>query len=565
MDTPKFNEHKFESRDENSRSVTPRENISFQSRRSSKNIDKFLDKATIPLFCYAIKSLWSISKDKAHTDEKIRLNTTETDNKIRYDNAHAENIMRIENNRSKNKIEELKAKSEYLKLKKQIQSTGKTEVNTYSVKPSEWISKFETKFSTPDFTKIPMLGEIISGCPDRYKVPMALHLLTAMGALCFSRVRAPYLDNRNHAPNLLLIIEGESGSGKSYFNTIYQTIFSEIIEEDRIKYANRDTNTIISTAGIDISATQFATLLANNKGVHNFIMETEFSTIADVFSRTSGLSPAILRKAFDNEAFFRNRVGKDQSNGPFNVFMNCSFTGTPQAINNFFNDKEVEGGTARRFCFSLIPETGREAPYFKFPQGKELAEIQKKIKSWRQTYCFYNTPEKGDTPCDENILDLGYINKALNEWQCKQYDHYLIDGILERKNYRSSIATIAFHYAIVLHMLFVNSNMSKEKKNRVTDLTLYIANYCMERYIAKFSSSKAIESNNSIEPTIVADTEEDSMLEIPDELLEYWSKLQGSTDENGKTIGYGTIAKNLGITKDQARNALIRYRKKKNQ
>ena len=86
-----------------------------------------------------------------------------------------------------------------------------------------------------------------------------------------------YIDGRKHGPNLLLIVEGESGSGKSYFASIYKDLFLEVIEEDRIKYANGGANTIISTAGIDISAPKFAELLANNKDVHNFIMEQSFN------------------------------------------------------------------------------------------------------------------------------------------------------------------------------------------------------------------------------------------------------------------------------------------------
>lgn len=93
--------------------------------------------------------------------------------------------------------------------------------------------------------------------------------------------------------------------------------------------------------------------------------------------------------------------------------MNCSFTGTPQAINRFFNENEVEGGTARRFCFSIIPESGRELPDFKFPQDKELKEIREKIRSWRHTYCFNHDNEKGDNPCSEYVVDLDYVKKLL--------------------------------------------------------------------------------------------------------------------------------------------------------
>lgn len=147
--------------------------------------------------------------------------------------------------------------------------------------------------------------------------------------------------------------------------------------------------------------------------------------------------------------------------------MNCSFTGTPQAINRFFNENEVEGGTARRFCFSIIPESGRELPDFKFPQDKELKEIREKIRSWRHTYCFNHDNEKGDNPCSEYVVDLDYVKKALKVWLSGQYDLYEHDGIKERKEHRNSIAAIAFHYAIVLHMLLVDFNNKKAIRIRL--------------------------------------------------------------------------------------------------
>lgn len=571
MENKYFERFHFDNEKENRRPIIRIGNGSYSGNRPVRRTrNSCIDwSAIICLGIYFLKeknkTKEEASRDKAHTDEKIRLENAKTDNRIRYENACAENTMRIDNNRKKNKVEETKTKLEYFKLKSQLRPSRGIVTNVCSVNPSKWISDFEAKFPTPDFSKIPVLGKIISGCPDGYKVPMALHLLTAMGAICFSRVRSVYIDGRKHGPNLLLIVEGESGSGKSYFASIYKDLFLEVIEEDRIKYANGGANTIISTAGIDISAPKFAELLANNKDVHNFIMETEFSTVEKVFSRNSSLDSEILRKAFDNEQYYRNRFGKDQSNGIFNVFMNCSFTGTPQAINRFFNENEVEGGTARRFCFSIIPESGRELPDFKFPQDKELKEIREKIRSWRHTYCFNHDNEKGDNPCSEYVVDLDYVKKALKVWLSGQYDLYEHDGIKERKEHRNSIAAIAFHYAIVLHMLLVDFNNKKSNKDKVVEITLYIANYCMERYIAKFSSSDAVVSNSCVEP---AGTE--CLVEVPkdtisDEVLEYWLNMHGRTNDNGDVIGYGTIGKELGITKDQARNELKRYAKKKKQ
>ena len=557
-------ERKFEN--EHRRSIIRIGNASYSGDRPFRDTVSFGSAcAYTALLGLGICLIGDTVKGNNKVNRDIRLENAKTDNRIRYENACAENTMRIDNNRKKNKIEEMEARLKYSKFNSQLRPSRGIVTNVCSVNPSKWISDFEAKFPTPDFSKIPVLGKIISGCPDGYKVPMALHLLTAMGAICFSRVRSVYIDGRKHGPNLLLIVEGESGSGKSYFASIYKDLFLEVIEEDRIKYDKGGKNNIISTAGIDMSVPKFAELLANNKDVHNFIMETEFSTVEKVFSKNSGLDPVILRKAFDNEQYYRNRFGKEQSNVFFNVFMNCVFTGTPQAINRFFKDREVEGGTARRFCFSIIPESGRDLPDFKFPQDKELKEIREKIMSWRQTYCFRHDTKEGDVPCGEYIVNLDYVKVALKKWLGRQYDLYEHDGIKERKDHRKSIAAIAFHFAMVLHMLLVDSNNSKSLKDKVVEITLYIANYCMERYIAKFSSSDAVVSNSCVKP---AGTE--CLVEVPkdtisDEVLEYWLNMNGRTDDNGDVIGYGTIGKELGITKDQARNELKRYAKKKKQ
>ena len=529
-------ERKFEN--EHRRSIIRIGNASYSGDRPFRDTVSFGSAcAYTALLGLGICLIGDTVKGNNKVNRDIRLENAKTDNRIRYENACAENTMRIDNNRKKNKIEEMEARLKYSKFNSQLRPSRGIVTNVCSVNPSKWISDFEAKFPTPDFSKIPVLGKIISGCPDGYKVPMALHLLTAMGAICFSRVRSVYIDGRKHGPNLLLIVEGESGSGKSYFASIYKDLFLEVIEEDRIKYDKGGKNNIISTAGIDMSVPKFAELLANNKDVHNFIMETEFSTVEKVFSKNSGLDPVILRKAFDNEQYYRNRFGKEQSNVFFNVFMNCVFTGTPQAINRFFKDREVEGGTARRFCFSIIPESGRDLPDFKFPQDKELKEIREKIMSWRQTYCFRHDTKEGDVPCGEYIVNLDYVKVALKKWLGRQYDLYEHDGIKERKDHRKSIAAIAFHFAMVLHMLLVDSNNSKSLKDKVVEITLYIANYCMERYIAKFSSSDAVVSNSCVKP---AGTE--CLVEVPkdtisDEVLEYWLNMHGRTDDNGDVIG----------------------------
>ena len=186
--------------------------------------------------------------------------------------------------------------------------------------------------------------------------------------------------------------------------------------------------------------------------------------------------------------------------------------------------------------------------------------MRDQIDEWREKYCFTTTNGQ-DVACQETIIDLSYVKEALAEWRNGQYDLYLQDKVEERNSDRLRMATIAFHCAIVLHMLAGNPQPNDRKlRKTVKALTIYIANYCMERYIAKFSNARIPQAQVQTEDidTPASDTVHRSLTE--EEILE-WYPRRGSYDEEGNVIGYGMIAKRLGVDKDSVRNSFIRYEK----
>ena len=59
---------------------------------------------------------------------------------------------------------------------------------------------------------------------------MLLHVLSMLGAMCFSKVRALYSDGIIHAANLQVIVEGNWGTGKAKFEQLFKELFSRIIK-----------------------------------------------------------------------------------------------------------------------------------------------------------------------------------------------------------------------------------------------------------------------------------------------------------------------------------------------
>lgn len=496
-----------------------------------------------------VNSKLKISEDNNHTNNVIDIANNECDNKIRYKRVETDEKIRLH--------------KELWKWQREYSIKGSTtdEQSQNESSISCWIKNFHSIFKMPGYDNIPLLKQVLDGCPEGFKEAMLFHLLTMTGALCFSRVRAKY-NGDLHAPNLMTVVEGKQGSGKSRFDLIYKKLFSRIIEQDRIKTRKDIPGNIKQTVGINITNSKFIDMLAENGKVHLYVIETELSRLLEV-SRSGRIGFIEFRKAFDNEDIEQFNKSKKSTQGRYPVYLNCTLTGTPTAVSNAFNSKEVNEGSARRFCFTVIPEPGAHSEKIQFPEGEELEIIRDKIDEWRSKYCFHHDPVKGDIPCDEYVVDLDYVAEDLEDWIKAQYQIYLKDKVEKRNEIRFGIAAVAFHCAIVLHMLAGNpdANQRLARKN-VKQLTLYIADYCLERYLTRFVPDYRMDSANITDDQQNSKCSEQKKRHLTLEEILQWYPKRGMIGDDGKPIGYGTIAKHLGLQdKNIVRNAFKRYEK----
>lgn len=507
---------------------------------------------------------------KASSSNKICEEDNKTSNHIKEHHEASKDSMSEDDNRTDNKIKLLEAESririEERKRNLEITKEQRSVISAPAskVKPetlSQWIDVFHKHFNMPATDSFVILNDIISGCPEGYEDAMLLNFLSEMGSLCFSKVRAIYLDSKYHAPNILNIIEGKKGAGKGKFQEVYEALFGRIIKSDQEKITQDSDKLIIQTAGIRITASKFTEVLAFNHGVHMYAFEPEIIALYEAFKKEGGLSPDHLRKAFDNGTVYQNSKASKKVKGHFPVCFNYTLTGTPDAVNKLFCNKEVEGGTARRHCFTVIPEPGRFAPCLDLPVGDELERMRDQIDEWRSKYC-YTTNANVDSACKIYEIGLDYVCNKLNDWLCEQYDLSVKCNDSERNEVRMSIAAIAFHCAIVLHMLAGEPTSSDRKKRKaVVDMTIYIANLCMERYLTKFDKEyvppyTTEESSDKVVPSILPIKRNLTLEE-----LEEWYDKRGTYDDEGNKIGYGRIAKNLGVDEDRVKNSFRWYKK----
>lgn len=435
----------------------------------------------------------------------------------------------------------------------------------------EWSEWFLDEFgSMPDLP--PMLQFVVERSPAGYEVAMTATLLCAFAALCFSKVRAKYLDGKVHAPNLLVLVESNWGVGKDKFMTALNALFKRLIDRDKEKYSSSDEGKIIQWAGISATESKFIDILANNGEVHVLMVSSEVLAVVNNMRKQNGMNAEYFRKAFDNGEVYRANKTKDIQ-GLFRVFMNCILTGT-KGDTNMFSSKDVEGGTASRICWLEIPDSGRYLEALIIEDGEELEKYRDQIDEWNRLYCYAHDELSGcDIPAEEHFIDLGYVNDAIKSWIDLQWLRANADPSDPRVGARGRMGAIAFHLAMVIHMLFgcPGAEMAQTRR-KVVDLTIYLANYCMERFLHKFGDIQKVqrELNNQaerVENTTTIDKEPQQSSPQPDE-KNYCGGLSKSTVKKmfemyipGK-VGYGTIAKYFGLPGENGQQKVKRAIKK---
>ncbi len=406
---------------------------------------------------------------------------------------------------------------------------------------STWTDDFHKKNPFPYFAVPNDISSILVHFPKGFEDALFFVSLALYGALCFSKVRAKNIIGELHGPNLLVAVEGESGSGKGKLESYFHTIFERIIRED-----NERLNTSSEKSGINqiwsMSITDYALLnaLAANQGLHAIVFEPEAHNAAKILKNDSGISEELIRKSFDGSNYSRtNNVQR----GCYPAMLNMIITGTPDDIDQCFGREEtIEGGTTNRVTNCCLPSLNKDDSEG-LPNGDTLQELQDNIDNWRSAYCF-STDENGNkTIAKETIIDLSYVNEALQNWSEEQYvianneDNYARRAIINR------VISIGLHNSIVIAMLFDNPGEEDENRQNVIKLALYVANYHMERYLHKYgslvnrkhkkyaASEKIVSENSDTLGTInFRPTFKDAKEAVEKRLLE-------------KNFGWGSIAK----------------------
>ena len=438
-----------------------------------------------------------------------------------------------------------------------------------------WLEKFKSNFELP--TLPPFLEKIMRGVPEGYEEAMLVHLLSMLGAICFSKLRAKYSDGDFHAPNLQVIIEGNWGAGKAKFEQMFKALFERIINRSRVKIeaiGNNPTEevSIIQTTGIGTSMARFVDMLAANQGCHLYFFNSEVRALFNDMRKGVGLNFDFLRKAFENGDICRNNRARDSQNGIFQIYLNYTITGTPKDISKTYK-KELEAGTLSRIAWCCIPEQGRYPGKLNLPEGAELEAMRNQIDEWTNLYCCHFVPGGEDEPVGEIKIDLDFVCKALDEWGDRQYSLSVEEGNPARRDVRLRMAAIAFHCAMPLYILYGSPEAKEwQRRKQLTELVIFIANYCMERFLHKFGKEqneqrKANQEAELVDDESSSDTSENSGngQKLSSPLITDVAELKSLHDQkDGKgnnLYGWDRLAKLSGMSSNTVKRRILEYEK----
>lgn len=431
----------------------------------------------------------------------------------------------------------------------------------------DWLENFEVEFPRNFIQLPPIIDEYAANCPVGFEVPV-IAALTAELAGCFSNVRAKYLDDKPHRANVMVVIEAPFSSLKGLIKRMIDTLFGRRIQRDIAKVSeNSGSRKIIQTLAPNVSESTMLDILGNNQGIHTILMDPETTTMVNaVRNKNNGLTYETIRKAYDNDELTRMNGRKNAPQGSFTTAINIVLTGTPEATGKFLGS-EIEGGTASRMCLCMLPKLGKEVPSFPMPDGELLTQFQDQLDAWTEKYAYTTDAEGNDIPVSPYETDMNYVNQALKEWLDDQYELSQNENNPARDALRLRIASSAFNCAIVWHMLYGEpSSRQRSERKSVVDLTIYMANYFMERWLHKFGAKHneqqakfTAEELVKIRRTTNASKHEDCNCEIPSDPMEK-GKFFESLKNDGMTDA--ELNEKYGLTRPQINGFIHRYRKK---
>lgn len=353
-----------------------------------------------------------------------------------------------------------------------------------------------------------LIGQFVKIQPPYMRNAAYITTITCFATL-LTRLRGHGCDGSVVSPNFMTCVSAPQATGKSFMKHIYEQVLRPVKEEDNrqrekareIKkendrnkdkegYEEKEFKGVIRLLPTNTSNRVLIERMDLAKDQHLMIMAEEIDSItkAEKSGKWSEKSD-IYRLAYDNSEWGTDYASENSYNAVVHLYLNLLFSGTPLAVERFFND--IENGLITRFLFVDLPDTyGQKRPKRAMMSEEVKADVDKRIQQLYDQMQNLGT-EDGlfwmDTT--QMVADtLEYYDEVQRKMYLDWQDDVCRD--LARRRYAD--------YAVKMMMVetYLNDGVYTE---RIRDRVLSIMNLCTEQLIANYGDEINKSLNGSVQ------------------------------------------------------------------
>ncbi|MCR5138890.1 MAG: DUF3987 domain-containing protein, partial [Bacteroidaceae bacterium] len=353
----------------------------------------------------------------------------------------------------------------------------------------------------------PVFREFCANCPADFVYPTIVALLPVLGTLA-TRLRARYLDGREHTTSFIGVIFAPQSAGKSFARDIVQTLTPDLRRHDEISvlkekqykaelkmkknsdHLPEDPHAPYRIVQAVISVPRLLQRQEDAGGLHQLSFVEEIDTLTKSNAGGSYAQKSDLyRQAFDNAEYGQDYISVDTFTGSVKLFYNILMLGTPKQLYKFFND--TENGLVSRCAFAEITnQEFAEIPYFK-PLTKMQQEAITRVLNRFEAMTYQRKNTQSDEYVIQPTVDVDELMKpvkeALKKWLEQTRLAALKDNNTALDIFRRRAAVKAFRLGMICMALYEKKTLKKKEViQRICKFVTWFAQRDAEQSTATF-------------------------------------------------------------------------------
>ena len=341
----------------------------------------------------------------------------------------------------------------------------------------------------------PVFREFCKNCPPDFVYPTIVALLPVLGTLA-TRLRAHYLDGREHTTSFIGVIFAPQSAGKSFARDLVGVLTKDLRRHDEISILKEkqykaelrlkknsdqlpeDPHAPYRMVQAVISVPRLLQRQEDACGLHQLSFVEEIDTLTKSNAGGSYAQKSDLyRQAFDNAEYGQDYISVDTFTGSVRLYYNILMLGTPKQLYKFFND--AENGLVSRCAFAeLRNQEFAPIPHFQPLTDKQMEEVTKVMNRFEAlTYRRRNAQSDEYTVQPEVNIDtkMKPIADALDRWLERTRVEALKNNDVAYDVFRRRSAVKAFRLGMVCVGMYLPKTPAPKILQKIADFCLWFA------------------------------------------------------------------------------------------